>query len=67
RETWRITLNSAKSEGVEVEVIETLSGYWRILNSSLPYEVLDAQRVKFAVPVPAEGEASLEYTVEWHY
>lgn len=67
RETWRITLSSAKSEGVEVEVIETLSGYWRILSSSLPYEVLDAQRVKFAVPVPAEGEASLEYTVEWYY
>lgn len=67
RETWRITLSSAKSEAVEVEVIETLSGYWRILSSSLPYEVLDSQRVKFAVPVPAEGETSLEYTVEWHY
>jgi hypothetical protein len=52
---------------VEVEVIETLSGYWRILSSSLPYEILDAQRVKFAVPVAAGSETSLEYTVEWHY
>jgi hypothetical protein len=67
RETWRITLSSSKDEAVEVEVIETLSGYWRILSSSLPYEILDAQRVKFAVPVAAGSETSLEYTVEWHY
>lgn len=67
RETWRITLSSAKKEDVEVEVVETLSGYWRILSSTLPYEILDAQRIKFVVPVPKEGQTLLEYTVEWRY
>ncbi|MGQ9700612.1 MAG: DUF4139 domain-containing protein [Candidatus Bipolaricaulaceae bacterium] len=67
RDTWRITLRSAKKEEVQVEVIETLSSYWRILHSTLPYEILDAQRVKFVVPVVPEGETSLEYTVEWSY
>ncbi len=67
RDTWRIELFSAKDEEVVVEVIETLSGYWRILSATLPYEVLDAQRVKFAVPVSPGSKASLEYTVEWHY
>ena len=67
RETWRITLSSSKDEAVEVEVIEILSGYWRITNSSLPYEILDAQRVKFVVPVAARSETFLEYTVEWRY
>ncbi|MCS7216664.1 MAG: hypothetical protein NZ924_03115 [Candidatus Bipolaricaulota bacterium] len=67
RETWRILLRSAKAEDVVVEVVESLSGYWRILSSTAPYEVLDAQRVKFAVPVPKGGEAALEYTVEWRY
>lgn len=65
RETWRITLSSAKKEDVEVEVIETLQGYWRILSSTLPYEVLDAQRIKFRVPVPGGSTNALEYTVEW--
>jgi len=67
RETWRITLRSSKDEAAEVEVIETLSGYWRILSSSLPYEILDAQRVKFVASVAPRSETSLEYTVEWHY
>lgn len=67
RGTWRITLWSTKGEDVEVEVIEALPGYWRILSSTFPYEVLDAGRVKFVVPVPKGGETSLEYTVEWHY
>ncbi|MEN3009512.1 MAG: hypothetical protein ABDI20_00765 [Candidatus Bipolaricaulaceae bacterium] len=65
RETWRIVLRSAKAEDVVVEVVESLPGYWRILSSTAPHEVLDAQRVKFAVPVPKGGEAVLEYTVEW--
>lgn len=67
RDTWRVTLRSAKKEEVQVEVIETLSGYWRILHSTLPYEILDAQRVKFVVPVAPERETSLEYIVEWRY
>lgn len=50
-----------------MEVVETLSGYWRILSSTLPYEILDAQRIKFVVPVPKEGQTLLEYTVEWRY
>ncbi len=65
RETWRIALRSAKKEDVEVEVIETLYGYWRIVRSTLPYEVLDAQRIKFRVPVAGEDATIVEYTVEW--
>lgn len=67
RETWQITLRSGKEEGVVVEAIETLPGFWRILNSDLPYEILDAQRVKFAVPVPPGGEGTVKYLVEWRY
>jgi len=67
RDSWRIELRSAKDEDVVVEVIETLPGYWRIVSSTMPYEVLDAQRVKFAVPVNAGGKAVVDYTVEWRY
>jgi hypothetical protein len=67
RDTYRITLRSAKDAPVEVEVVETLPGTWTITQSSLPYERLDAQRILFRVRVPAGGTAEVRYTVEWRY
>jgi len=67
RDTYRITLRSAKEAPVEVEVVETLPGVWAITDSTLPHERLDAQRVLFRVPVPASGQAEVRYTVEWRY
>jgi len=66
-ETRRILISSSKERRVTVEVVEDLPGYWRILSATLSYEILDAQRVKFAIPVEASGKAELEYTVEWRY
>ncbi|MFH1609352.1 MAG: hypothetical protein ABID40_01815 [Candidatus Bipolaricaulota bacterium] len=67
RDTYRITLRSAKSDPVEIEVVETLPGTWSITQSSLPYERLDANRIRFRVTVPATGSAEVRYTVEWRY
>ena len=62
-EDIRITLANRKDEAVEVEVIQHV-GYrnWKIQNASLPHEKLDASRVKFTVPVPANSEVVLSYT-----
>lgn len=65
REGYRITLRSAKDEPVEIEVIEELTGEWKIIASSHPYAVLGSHRIKFVVRVPAKGEAELTYTVEY--
>lgn len=67
RDAYRIALRSAKDAPVEVEVVETLPGTWTIIDPSLPYERLDAQRVLFRVLVPAGGTADVHYTVEWQY
>ena len=67
RDTYRITLRSAKDVPVTVEVLESLTGSWAITHSSLPYEVVDAHTVRFLVSVPAGGEAEVSYTVEWSY
>lgn len=67
REGYRIVIHSAKEKPVTVEVIEEMRGEWRILYSSLPYEVLDAHRVLFRLAVPPKGEAAVEYTVEYTY
>lgn len=67
RDTYRITLRSAKDAPVVVEVVETISGTWTITRTSLPYERLDAQRILYRVTVPAGGSAEVRYTVEWRY
>ncbi|NOX44567.1 MAG: hypothetical protein GXO72_02355 [Caldiserica bacterium] len=67
REGYRIVIRSAKKEPVTVEIIEEMRGEWRITDSSLPYEILDAHRVLFRLAVPPEGEAELTYTVEYTY
>ncbi len=67
RDTYRVTLRSAKEVAVTVEVLARLSGTWKIEEASAPYEVLDAQRIQFELQVPPGGSAEVTYTVEWHY
>lgn len=67
RDTYRISLRSAKDAPVVVEVVETLSGIWQITHTTLPYERLDAQRILYRVTVPARGKAEVRYTAEWRY
>ncbi len=67
RDTYRVTLWSAKDDEVTVEVVQHLSGTWTITEASDPYEVVDAQRIRFLVEVPAGGSAEVTYTVEWRY
>lgn len=62
-EDIKITLANRKDEAVDVEVIQHVGFQnWKIQNPSVPYEKLDASRVKFTVPVPANTEVSLTYT-----
>jgi hypothetical protein len=37
---------------------------WRVTDSSLPPEKLSATEMRFRVPVPAGGEATLTYTIQ---
>jgi hypothetical protein len=61
--SFRVTLQNAKREGISVQVLEEFPGEWEVLSSSVAPERLSASSVRFAVPVPAGGEATLEYRV----
>ena len=61
---FRVTITNAKPAPVTVEVREARSGVWRVVESSVPSEKLSATEVRFRVPVPASGEATLTYTVQ---
>ena len=60
---WEIELVNRTDEDVVVQVIEQMQGDWEILEASHEAERLSAQRVRFEVPVPADGEATLGYRV----
>jgi hypothetical protein len=61
---YRVTITNAKAEAVTVDVREARFGVWKIVESSLPAEKLSATEVRFRVAVPANGEATLTYTVQ---
>jgi hypothetical protein len=65
-DAFEVTLRNHKDVAIAVEVREPVGGDWQILSSSYPYEKLSAFGVSFAVPVPANGEATLTYRVRVH-
>ncbi len=67
RSSYKVTLRNHKKDGITVSVVELLSGDWSITESSFKYEKETASRVRFDVPVAANGAADLTYTVEVKY
>lgn len=73
RTTMRYTLTNAKDVPVEVELTQTgLNRSWwsndyRITSEDLPGEQLNADRRRYIVPVPAEGERVIRVTYETRY
>ena len=61
---YKVTITNAKPEAVTVDVRESRSGVWQIVESSVPAEKLSATEIRFRVPVPATGTATLSYTVQ---
>jgi hypothetical protein len=67
RHSFAITLRNHKTEAVVVDVIEPVGGFWEINASSLPARKVDASTMAFAVPVAANGQTVLTYTVDVRY
>jgi len=61
--SYRVTLTNAKPDSVTVDVRETHFGTWQITESSVPAEKLSSSETRFRVRVPANGTATLTYTV----
>jgi hypothetical protein len=62
--SYKITISNAKPAPVTVDVREARFGVWRVTESSVPAEKLSATEVRFRIPVPANGDAMLTYTVQ---
>ena len=68
-ESFEITVRNHKDEDIEMRIVEHMFRWseWKILESSHEYEKMDAQTIEFTVPVEANGETVVTYTVlyEW--
>lgn len=73
RTTMRYTLTNAKDEPVEVQVTQTgLNRSWwaddfRVTAEDIKGEQLNADRRRYTIPVPAEGERVIRVTYETRY
>ena len=64
-----ITLINSKAHAATVRVSERLPRWssWEMVSSSLPFEKRNAQTVSFDVPVAANSEITLNYTVRYRW
>jgi hypothetical protein len=68
-ESYEIRLRNHKDEDVEVRVVEHMFRWveWKILDESHKHEKTDAQTIEFRVPVEADGETIVTYTVRYEW
>ncbi len=68
-ETFTITLRNHKEQDVQVRVVERLYRWsdWEIVRETAEHSQVDAQTIEWRLPVPADGEASVTYTVRYRW
>jgi hypothetical protein len=64
---FEVTLRNHKATPITVEVNEPIGGSWRMVQHSHAWTKTDAWAAQFAVPVAAEGTATLRYRVRVTY
>ena len=67
RHTFRIVVRNHKDEDVVVEIVEAVGGFWEVVSESLDHSKVDSSTLKYDLPVKANGETVLTYTVEVKY
>jgi len=68
-EMFTITLRNHKEQDVEVRVVERLYRWsdWEIVQETAEHAKIDAQTVEWRLEVPADGEASVTFTVRYRW
>ncbi len=68
-ESFEITLRNHKTAPVEIRVVEHLYRWnnWKITEHSDDFKQKDSQTIEFRVPVPANGEKKVSYSVHYSW
>jgi hypothetical protein len=64
---WEISLRNHKSEDQTVTVMEPVPGDWHVLQSSHPYEKVEAHTLRYRIPVPKDGTTKVAYRVRLRF
>jgi hypothetical protein len=66
-ESYKITLRNHKDEPAEIRVVEHLYRWsnWKITDNSQDFEKKDSRTIEFSVPVAANGEKTVTYSVRY--
>ena len=64
---FEVSLRNHKNEDIKVLVEEVIPGDWEMLSQSHSYERLQANRIRFEVPVAQNKEAKVKYRVRFKY
>jgi hypothetical protein len=67
KESYEISLRNHKDSSILVTDVEHANGSWKILSSSQPYEQKDSRTFEFAVNIPAQGQATISYDIEYRW
>jgi hypothetical protein len=63
--TWEVTLRNHKNADITVTVLENTGGDWEITKENVNHIKESNNRIKWKVPVKANGEAKLTYTIRY--
>jgi hypothetical protein len=68
-ESYKITLRNHKDEDITVRVVEHMFRWseWKILEESHEHDKVDSKTIEFSVPVEADGETIVTYTVRYEW
>ena len=64
---FEVNLRNHKKEDIKVLVEEMIPGDWEMLFQSHSFEKLQANRIRFEVPVAQNKEAKVKYRVRYRY
>jgi hypothetical protein len=67
RSSYKVTLRNHKDEDIVVSVVERMMGDWTIEQKSHDYEKESSHRIRFDVPVAANGSTEVTYTALVEY
>ena len=64
-EDWEISLRNHKKEDVVIRVVERPYGFWSIPTTTHEFIKKEAYKIEFSIPVKADGETVLRYTIRY--
>lgn len=67
RKEVELTLHNDKAAPVDLRVVQSIGGSWKIVNESHKHINLDAYNTQWTVPLPAGSKTKLSYTVDLKY